>query len=433
VTASAPPSDALIAGDRVHHFIWGDGKVISSDGEKVMVGFDTGDVKTIRSTFLTRSRAAPETGTLAITSKPETAPAPRPARTAANDNNPRPPFRATWFDNIEEDAPKEEIIRGVFGVNEFSYVVGPPGSGKSAIVTDAACHVASGRDWFGRPVKQGIVVFIAAEREKLTMRRMMAFKRRHGVKDVPLLVLGGRFDLTANLTNAKEIVHAIQVAERECEQKCVWVIIDTLSRSFGAGDQNASKDMGKYVAACDEILDQTDAHLTVIHHTGWAGDRAKGAIDLDGAVDSSFIVKKTGQTYTLTCDGTNDGEEGPVCNYAMEGVRVGTGPDGEPTMAPVIVPARDIGAAMVEKLKGNNARALAVLRDIVASDGVVPDGPGYPDACLVVSEEQWRLAYAAGAGANEKADTVGKQFRRCKESLISSGHVTRIGEWYFPD
>lgn len=398
-----------------------------------MVNFDSGEVKTVKASFLAEGvdDSGDQRATTSKTEAVQSSPQPRPARAAANDNNQRPPFRATWFDNIEEDAPKEEIIRGVFGVNEFSYVVGPPGSGKSAIVTDAACHVASGRDWFGRPVKQGIVVFIAAEREKLTMRRMMAFKRRHGVKDVPLLVLGGRFDMTANLTNAKEIVHAIKAAEDACEQKCVWVIIDTLSRSFGAGDQNASKDMGKYVSACDEILDATDAHLTVIHHTGWAGDRAKGAIDLDGAVDSSFIVKKNGQTYTLTCDGTNDGEEGPICNYAMEGVRVGTGPDGEPTMAPVIVPAKDIGAQLVENVKGHNATALSILRQVISAEGVVPEGPGYPDACMVVTEEQWRGCFYS-TDSEAKVETLQQRFLRAKKYLLANNQVRQIGQWFFP-
>ncbi len=435
VSPTQPERNTFATGQRVSHGIWGKGKVLHHTGEKVMVGFDSGEVKTIRFTYLKIQDAAiaepdpvpPTTSkTEAVQTARQTA-----GRSAANDNTPRAPFRATWFDNIEEDAPKAEIIRGVFGENEFSYVVGPPGSGKSAIVTDAACHVAAGMEWFGRPVKQGIVVFIAAEREKLTKRRMLAFRKRHGVSDVPLLILGGRFDMTANLTNAREIVVAIKAAEEACGQKCVWVIIDTLSRSFGAGDQNTSKDMGKYVQACDEILDETDAHLTVIHHTGWTGDRAKGAIDLDGAVDSSFIVKKTGQTYTLTCDGTNDGEEGVICVYGMEGVQVGTGQDGEPTMAPVIVPGKDAGAQLVENVKGHNATALISLQQAIAAEGVVPSGPGYPDVCMVVTEDQWRAVFYT-TDSDAKVETIQQRFLRAKKYLLSNGKVVQVGQWFFP-
>jgi hypothetical protein len=442
MNASAQPDTPWIAGDRIRHGIFGSGKIIGINDERAFVIFNDGESRTIGVRYLQKPWRIPHAPD-AEGSEPDDAFQAEPSRPvaatrlasttrlAANDNNPRLPFRATWFDDIEEDTPKEEVIGGMLGVNEFSYIVGPPGSGKSAITTDAACHVAAGREWFGRKVRQGLVVFIAAEREKLTKRRMMAFKKHHRVKDVPLLVLGGRFDLTANLTNAREIVAAIKGAEEGTGEQCVWVIIDTLTRSFGAGDQNASKDMTKYVQACDEITDATGAHLTVIHHTGWAGDRAKGAIDLDGAVDASFIVKKLGHTYTLTCDGTNDGEEGPICDYAMKGIQVGTTPEGEATMAPVIVPATNLGKSFVDNMKGHNATVVEALRRIVASEGVVPDGPGYPDACLVVSEEQWRTEFYT-TDKDVKPETMQQRFLRAKKQLLASEHVQQVGQWFFP-
>ena len=64
--------------------------------------------------------------------------------------------------------------------------------------------------------------------------------------------------------------------------------MDTLSRTFGGGDQNKAQDMGKFVRAVDTIVEKTGAHVTVIHHTPWEQERAKGAIDLDGAVDVPF-------------------------------------------------------------------------------------------------------------------------------------------------
>lgn len=363
----------------------------------------------------------------------------RVAKPIAANQNDKAPLRVTWFDDIEEDAPKVEIIKGMLGEGEFSYIVGMPGSGKSAITTDAACHVAAGREWFGRKIKQGLVVYVAAEREKLTKRRMRAFKKRHGVKDVPLAIVGGRIDMTTNLDGARNLVATIKAAEEKSGQQCVWVIIDTLTRSFGAGDQNASKDMGKYVSACDEIMDSIGAHVTVIHHSGWTGERAKGAIDLDGAVDSSFIVKKDGRRFTLTCDGANDGEEGLICAYAMEGVQVGTDDDGEPTMAPVIVPAdADPVGKMVENIiSGVNGSVLTALREAIASEGVVPDGPGYPDACIVVKEDRWRARYYDNTRASSTKDisqeTLQKRFQRAREALLSANNVVKVGEWFFPN
>jgi hypothetical protein len=219
-------------------------------------------------------------------------------------------------------------------------VVGKPGSGKSVIVTDAACHVAAGMEWHGRTVRPGLVVYFAAERKQLTERRMAAFRERYELGDIPLAVVGGKLDLTRDLADAQALVRLIKGLEETCGKKCVWVILGTLTRTFGGGDQNASKDMTRYVQSADELIRGTGAHVTIIHHTPWNENRGKGAIDLDGAVDASFIVSKSGNKYSLVCDGTNDGDEGPITTFKLESVNLGTDDKGNVTTAPVVVPVK---------------------------------------------------------------------------------------------
>lgn len=204
--------------------------------------------------------------------------------TPANDNRPAGTgrFDLTWFADIDTTQVKKTFVKGVLGDGEFTMASGLPGTGKSAIMTDIACHVAAGMDWHGRKVRQGFVVYIAAERKKLTERRMAAFRKRYGIGKIPLLVLGGFIDMTSANVDTRALVAAIREAERQCGQACVWIIIDTLTRVFGPGDQNASKDMGRFVANCDLMLKETGTHVTVIHHTAWSGERGKGAIDLAG-------------------------------------------------------------------------------------------------------------------------------------------------------
>lgn len=343
-------------------------------------------------------------------------------------------FDLTWFDEIEEGKPKETILKGWLGVGEFTTISGLPGTGKSVVTTDLACHIAAGMDWHGLSVKQGLVIYVAAERKKLTERRMMAFRKHHSVKDVPLLVVGGMLDFTRDEKDAEAIVKVIREAEEYTGQKCVWVIIDTLTRVFGAGDQNASKDMVKFVRSCDHILTETNAHVTAIHHSAWSGERGKGAIDLDGAVDASFMVKKDGAKHKLVCDGTNDGEEGDVLAFMMKSVTIGHNEDGEPTEAPVVVPAdlMDSGERLVENVKGHNARAFEILRDLIGSQGIPPEGHHFPSEVLVVREETWRQAFYAADTKGTKQDTLRARFKRAHASLVETNKVTQIGEWVFP-
>lgn len=360
----------------------------------------------------------------------------------ANDDAPKVPaqperkergrFELTWFDNIEEGVAKETFIKGVFGVREFTTVSGLPGTGKSVIVTDAACHVAAGMEWHGRKVKPGLVVYVAAERKKLTERRMLAFRIKHGVKNVPLLVLGGRLDFTKDLRDAKELIAAIRQAEQETELECVWVIIDTLTRVFGAGDQNASKDMTKFVQACDEILDQTKAHVTAIHHSSWSGERGKGAIDLDGAVDASFMVKKSSGKFQFICDGTNDGEEGEVLAFAMESVEIGVDEDGEPTTAPVVVKVASdgVGKGLVEA-RTHKDKALAILREMLEDGEPSPGTNGFPESGRIVPCEAWRNAFYDSMG-DATQPTKQATFTRVKKNLIERKKIGEQGQWVWP-
>lgn len=343
-------------------------------------------------------------------------------------------FELTWFDEIEEGKPKETILKGWLGVGEFTTISGLPGTGKSVVTTDLACHIAAGMDWHGLPVRQGLVVYVAAERKKLTERRMMAFRSYHGVKDVPLLVVGGMLDFTRDEKDAEAIIGVIREAETITGHKCVWVIIDTLTRVFGAGDQNASKDMVKFVRSCDLILTETGSHVTAIHHSAWSGERGKGAIDLDGAVDASFMVKKDGNRHKLVCDGTNDGEEGDVLSFTMKSVEVGRGEDGEPTTAPVVVKAGEEQTLTSGSLKGYKGDVLAALRVAITADGVEPDGHAFPDDILVVDEPTWKKHFFAGRDMDiaTVAATAKKQFQRAPADLVKAGHVNQIGQWYWP-
>lgn len=264
-------------------------------------------------------------------------PAANPSQTSPLESRKHAKFRATWFDDIQDNVTKEWVVDGVLGVGEFTYVVGKPGSGKSAIMTDIACHVGAGTTWHGRKVRRGLVVYIAAERGALTRRRMMAFRKHHEPDAVALAIIEGTPDFTNGLGDADELVNSISTLARACGLPPTWIIIDTLTRSFGGGDQNKSQDMGRFIRAADAIIAGTGAHVTVVHHSPWEQDRAKGAIDLDGAVDASFQVKNKGDRYTLRCDGANDGDPGLITAFTMKSVEIGTDGDGKVTTAPVVL------------------------------------------------------------------------------------------------
>jgi hypothetical protein len=172
------------------------------------------------------------------------------AGTAVQDaiaNRSKDRFQITWFDDVDQSAAKEEILQGVLGAGEFSLFVAKPGTAKSVLVGDIGCHIAAGLEWHGRKVKQGLVVFFAAERKKLTERRVAAWRKKHGMSGIPFVVIGGKLDLTTGLIDAKALATTIKKLEEKSGKECVLIILDTVTRTFGPGDQHQSRDMQRYV------------------------------------------------------------------------------------------------------------------------------------------------------------------------------------------
>lgn len=364
----------------------------------------------------------------------------------ANDNRLRLPdqvkaaqkdrFKVTWFDDVDKSPAKESIVKGIIGAGEFSLWVAKPGTAKSALLCDIGCHIAAGRDWHGRKVKQGLVVFFAAERKALTERRIAAWRKHHSVTGIPFAVIGGKLDLTSGIVDAKALAATIRSCENKSGLACRLVILDTVTRTFGPGDQNSSKDMTRFVQSVDQLTLATGAHVAAIHHSGWAGERGKGAVDLDGAVDVSYGISVVGKgpskVFKLECTGANDGDEGDITSFRLDSVELGTEADGNVTTAPVVVPV-DGSKHDGSNLKGHTAKALDSLERAIQEHGLcAPDGSrGIPDGVQTVSREEWREQFYADARAKEPAvsdNTLKQRLLRARSDLMKADQVGELGE-----
>ena len=113
--------------------------------------------------------------------QPEAKPPPRPA--------------LVWADDIELDLDHPGVVDGHMPRTGIGVSYGESGSGKTFVVLDRACHVAAGLPWRGMDVEQGVVIYIAAESPESVKRRVWAWKRHHGVEQLPLLIVQASVDL----------------------------------------------------------------------------------------------------------------------------------------------------------------------------------------------------------------------------------------------
>jgi len=287
------------------------------------------------------------------------------------------PCRLTYFADIGPEQRKTWLLSGLYGAGEISCVYGFPGCGKSVVVGDKACFVAAGRDWFGRKVQQGAVLYVAAERAGLVKRRFAAWRKRHGIDGLPIGILEGAFDLCAGPDGAGWIIAAAEELADHTECVVVWVIIDTKSRVMGAGDPNSDRDVQMLIANIMQMQAALGGpHVTIIDHVPHGSpERMKGSGALAGAVDASFLVRKEGAVRSLTIGSKppNDGPDELEVLFTLESEVIGTNDEGEETTAPVVVASEARPTAFRPKpLKPAAQRILAAFRRLMDGGRTCP-------------------------------------------------------------
>src|SRR6516225_11927406 len=74
------------------------------------------------------------------------------------------------------------------------------------------------------------------------------------------------------------------------------LILDTLARCFGAGDENSTGDMGVFIASLDRLrADFPQLTILIVHHSGKDDTKgARGSTALKGAADAVMHLTKKG-------------------------------------------------------------------------------------------------------------------------------------------
>lgn len=191
---------------------------------------------------------------------------------------------------------------------------GQPGQGKSFVALDIALSIAEGVPWLGQHVtRQGPVIYIAAEGGRSIKHRVEAWMLSQGLEQVE----AANFVLSSIDVRDQDAVESfIQKIESE-DLYPELIVIDTLSRSFGGGEENASTDMMQFVDQVAKVSEDRQTAVMAVHHTNLGGGRERGHTSLRGSMDSMLKVSaiKTVdyklRTVTVENDKQKDGESAP--------------------------------------------------------------------------------------------------------------------------
>lgn len=352
-------------------------------------------------------------------------PAPGPASSVAS--------QAVKIELVHFDALVETKVRwlvdGLVPAQSFVALYGKPGSYKSFVALYLATMIATGREAFGRATEPADVIYVAGEGGAGLKARRDAIAKHYDLEPgTRIHFIKAQLNLRSTDADRDALIRAIE----EAGLKPGLVIIDTLARAFGNGNENSSEDMGAFINHVGTLQAHLATAVMIVHHSG--KDEAKGQrghSSLLGAVDAELEVVKISDDDSpervgeMRLTKQKDGEDGVKISYRMETVELSAlSIDAERTSL-AVVPA-EAGAARPRKAKlsAGVAAVLDALQKAIDEGGQKANLPQIPVGAMVVKVNAWRLTYYAMSA--QEADTKQKAFKRALDTLT---HNRTIGVW----
>ena len=355
-----------------------------------------------------------------------------------NADSSAPRIRLVPFSDIRLSRERRDLVARLIPRVGLTVVWGPPKCGKSFWVFDVMMHVALDREYRGRRVHHGPVVYCAFEGQTGIEARVEAFRQKFMAEDgdAPPFYLE---PVTLNLVSEHQ--QLIEVIQRQLpEGKPVAIVLDTLNRSMQGSESN-DEDMSSYVKAADAIREAFGCAVIVVHHCGIEGSRPRGHTSLTGAADAQLAVKRDGaDNIIVEVEFAKDSAQGDTIVSRLEVVDVGQDEDGEVIRSCVVVPVEGNVIAFPKsgrRLSPQAQIALSALEEAIAAHGEVPPTSNHiPPNTPTVSLKLWRQFYyqrdpdtdldpSDKQAAKKKQETRKKAFQRVRQTLQEQ----HVGVW----
>lgn len=326
------------------------------------------------------------------------------------------------------------LIKPYFDIGSLAELFAEPGNMKTFLALDVGLSVASGIPYHGLPVrKSGIVFYIAGEGFHGIPKRLQAWSLAHDVdlKDIPLFV-SERPAQFLDDASAKEVILAIEELKTQ-HGKPIFVVIDTLNRNFGPGDEKDNADMTKFIIAIDTAIRlRYDCTVLILHHPPLNDSkRGRGASALLGALDWAYSLKKDGEVLTLSNTKVKDHEPPPNICFKPEIISLPGWIDEED--------GQTMTSCVLKKVDGKSTQKNDNKPELTPPQKVAYD-------CLLklceadcsngsegVHIDNWRsAAYAAGISSSSKQDTKKRAFQRALDELRAQNLIKVFNDYWKP-
>lgn len=204
------------------------------------------------------------------------------------------------------------VIRGVLPEAAIGVIYGQPSTGKTFTAVDLALCIALGQAWRGRSVKQGRVLYVAAEDDRGIQIRLAAGLAARGAAAAPIRVL----PTAPILTDKAHQAAFLRAVKRE--KKPSIIFLDTLAAITPGADENSGKEMGDLVGFCHKLYEATGALVMLIHHEGKTDGRGpRGWSGLNGAFEVIWKLSADDLGHEMEIEKVKNAAKGDVFNFRL--------------------------------------------------------------------------------------------------------------------
>lgn len=346
------------------------------------------------------------------------------------------PFTAISFNDLmKKDYVANWLVEDIIERETFGLVFGDSASGKSLLIQDLCFCVSTGIDWHGKPTQQGNVLYIVGEGQLGLQKRFRAISNKYsrGTNNLFISERPAALMCPDDTNEVRELIDQIG--------NVTLIVIDTLHRNFGAGDENSSKDFAQFLNNIDRQLKPCGATILVIHHSGHGDkERGRGSSAIRAAMDFEYKVEKKQVDKKLCFSNTKMKDFKPP-----EAMFFDFRTEGDSVVLELDASYKTKGGTKRDKpFNGNSLKVFQVLNKALEIAGEKPpqliidyfehDRSQLPDK--VVTAEAWReLAYPAmtviGEDEKKKTSALKKAYQRARNEIADRGYTGNHGDYYW--
>jgi RecA-family ATPase len=104
------------------------------------------------------------------------------------------------------------------------------------------------------PSDNGAIIYIAGEGHGGIGARIKACRIHHGIDNgAPIYVLRHQVNLRSSADDINTLMLSIAQLQEDRGFVIDLIVIDTLARAFGGGNENSSEDMGAFITSCGHL------------------------------------------------------------------------------------------------------------------------------------------------------------------------------------